>query len=102
MNFLIMPMFFLSGAMFPIHNLPLWMKLMARIDPMAYGVDALKGVLIGANEMGIGQDIVVLAVFCMLAICIAVFCLIKKDRVRLPAGKERGNRSCPGNRLFLF
>ncbi|ADG82793.1 ABC transporter permease [Thermincola potens] len=78
MNFLIMPMFFLSGAMFPIHNLPLWMKLMARIDPMAYGVDALKGVLIGANEMGIGQDIVVLAVFCMLAICIAVFLFNKE------------------------
>lgn len=47
MNFLVMPMFFLSGAMYPLSSLPAWMKYVVDIDPMTYGVDALRHFLIG-------------------------------------------------------
>ncbi|HBT46707.1 MAG TPA: ABC transporter [Peptococcaceae bacterium] len=45
MNFLVMPLFFLSGAMFPLHSAPPWMAFLMRLDPLTYGVDALRGVI---------------------------------------------------------
>ncbi len=44
MNFVLLPMFFLSGAMFPLQNLPGWMKFLTKINPMSYAVDAVRGV----------------------------------------------------------
>lgn len=44
MNFVMMPMFFLSGAMFPLQGLPGWMTFLTRINPLTYGVDALRGI----------------------------------------------------------
>jgi len=45
-NFLLMPMFFLSGAFFPLRGVPLWMEWLARIDPMTYGVDPIRQVVL--------------------------------------------------------
>jgi ABC-2 type transport system permease protein len=42
MNFLMMPMFFLSGAFFPLRGVPLWLAWLSRLDPVTYGVDALR------------------------------------------------------------
>ena len=48
MNFLMMPMFFLSGALFPLSaNLPAWMTVLTRLDPAAYGVDPLRRAVLG-------------------------------------------------------
>lgn len=44
MNFLLLPMFFLSGAFFPLDGVPVWMRLFATLDPVTYGVDALRRV----------------------------------------------------------
>lgn len=43
MNFLLMPMFFLSGAFFPLRGVPLWLSALARLDPVTYGVDSMRG-----------------------------------------------------------
>ena len=48
-NFLMMPIFFLSGALFPLGNLPWWMTGLTRIDPAAYGIDPLRRVILGAS-----------------------------------------------------
>ncbi|MDN5343956.1 MAG: type transport system permease protein [Clostridia bacterium] len=45
MNFLVMPLFFLSGAIFPMTNLPSWMAFFMKIDPLTYGVDALRRII---------------------------------------------------------
>ncbi len=42
MNFIVMPMFFLSGAMYPVKNLPEILKLISKLNPLTYGIDALK------------------------------------------------------------
>lgn len=42
MNFIIMPMFFLSGAMYPVKLLPEILKFVAKLNPLTYGIDALK------------------------------------------------------------
>jgi ABC-2 type transport system permease protein len=49
LNFLMMPIFFLSGALFPLSNLPLWMTVLTRIDPAAYGIDPIRRVILGAS-----------------------------------------------------
>lgn len=46
MNFVMMPMFFLSGAMFELSSAPGWMNALARIDPLTYGVDAMRAVML--------------------------------------------------------
>jgi ABC-2 type transport system permease protein len=46
MNFLMMPMFFLSGALFPLTNLPGWMTVLTRIDPASYGIDPIRRVVL--------------------------------------------------------
>jgi ABC-2 type transport system permease protein len=45
MNFLVMPLYFLSGAMFPLGSAPAWMQPFMRVDPLTYGVDALRNVV---------------------------------------------------------
>lgn len=42
MNFIVMPMFFLSGALYPVNKLPVILKGFSKINPLTYGVDALK------------------------------------------------------------
>ena len=48
-NFFILPLFFLSGALFPLTEAPLWMKAISTVDPLRYGVDGMRGALIGAQ-----------------------------------------------------
>lgn len=61
MNFLVMPLFFLSGALFPLENLPMAIAIIARIDPLSYGVDALRGTLLLSSHIGLGLDLLVLS-----------------------------------------
>ncbi len=47
MQVIVFPMFFLSGAFFPLTNVPVWMKVASRLDPLTYGVDAFRQILLG-------------------------------------------------------
>ncbi len=60
-NFLVMPLFFLSGALFPLDGLPKAIATMVRIDPLSYGIDALRGLLINNSHFGIFFDITVVS-----------------------------------------
>jgi ABC-2 type transport system permease protein len=62
MNFLVMPIFFLSGALYPLNNLPKALSLVTRLDPLAYGVDGLRTTLIGMSHFGLAADLSVLVV----------------------------------------
>lgn len=62
MNFLVMPIFFLSGALFPLNNVPGPMALIAALDPLSYGVDGLRTALIGTTHFGMGTDFLVLSI----------------------------------------
>lgn len=54
---------FLSGVFFPAQNLPSWMKAAFAINPLTYGVDALRHVMTGYSEFGLFYDVIVLTVF---------------------------------------
>jgi ABC-2 type transport system permease protein len=60
MNFLVMPIFFLSGALYPLTNLPKVLALLTRLDPLTYGVDGVRSVLIGVTHFGPTVDLAVL------------------------------------------
>ena len=60
MSFLVMPLFFLSGAFFPLEGVPIWMKSLAYLDPLFYGVDGMRAMLIGAGQMPVWVDFTVL------------------------------------------
>ncbi len=60
MNFLVMPLFFLSGALFPLENLPRALTVVAMIDPLSYGVDGLRGALGTGYQFGFFQDFLLL------------------------------------------
>jgi ABC-2 type transport system permease protein len=62
MNFMVMPIFFLSGALYPLANLPKALALLTRLDPLTYGVDGVRGALIGVTHFGVAFDAAALAV----------------------------------------
>jgi ABC-2 type transport system permease protein len=61
MNFLVMPTFFLSGALFPLTNVPRALGVIASIDPLSYGVDGLRSTLTGVAHFGVATDLAVLS-----------------------------------------
>jgi ABC-2 type transport system permease protein len=67
MNFLVMPLFFLSGALYQLTNLGTVMTWITHADPLAYGIDGLRGVLIGAWQFNFLLD------FGLLAVLAAIF-----------------------------
>jgi len=78
-NFIIMPMFFLSGAMFPIDNLPHWISFFIRLNPLTYGVDLLRRVTLDIKVFSIYIDFLYLSVFALVMLSIGVFEFNKRN-----------------------
>lgn len=77
MNFLIMPLFFLSGSLFPLPALPGPLRIIALIDPLTYGVDGLRGALIGVSHINIYTDFLVLVVLSSILFAIGSYLFSK-------------------------
>lgn len=60
-NFVVFPLAFLSGAFYPLENLPLPLEIVGRLNPLTYGIDALRAVLIGYAAYPLWLDLAVLA-----------------------------------------
>jgi ABC-2 type transport system permease protein len=61
-NFVIQPIFFLSGALYPIDSLPRALRVAVLLNPMSYAVDAVRGLCLGGNHFPIGVDLAVVLV----------------------------------------
>lgn len=81
MNFLMMPLFFLSGAMFPLQRLPGWLTVLTRLNPLSYGVDALRTIVLGpqAQIYPLTVDIGVVAIFGAVCMTTAAWLFNKVD-----------------------
>lgn len=77
MNFLIMPLFFLSGALFPLKGLPIFITIIARINPLSYGVDGLRDSLININHYGLTIDIIILSLITSVLLVIGSYLFSK-------------------------
>lgn len=67
-NFLVMPLFFLSGALFPLSGIPNFLKVIASFDPLTYGVDGLRGILVQNSQINMATNISVLVVITIILI----------------------------------
>ncbi|KYC48847.1 MAG: ABC-2 type transporter [Candidatus Methanofastidiosum methylothiophilum] len=76
-NFIIMPMFLLSGAIFPISNLPSWLSAIVSINPLSYGVDIMRWVMTGVTERGPTVDLMILGLVCIVTTSISVYLFSK-------------------------
>jgi ABC-2 type transport system permease protein len=54
-QFITLPVFFTSGAVFPVSNLPAWMDLLVKVIPATYAVDALRQVALASQGMGLAS-----------------------------------------------
>lgn len=101
MQFLLFPMIFLSGAMFPLVNVPTWLSVVAHLDPLTYAVDPVRRLIIGAQFAGpvpaevasrfgsgvqlfgstlsIGTELAAVAAFALVFLALAVAGFSKKE-----------------------
>jgi len=74
MTFLVMPIFFLSGALFPLKGLPKVLSLVTAVDPLSYGIDGMRAVLLGSAHFGTLTDLVVLAAVGSVLLVVGAYC----------------------------
>ncbi|MDA8059361.1 MAG: ABC transporter permease [Nitrospiraceae bacterium] len=72
MNFIVLPIYFLSGAMFPLNQLPTWLSVLSQMDPLTYGVDLMRGILLGTFYYSVYRDIFIIMFFGLLMLYISV------------------------------
>ena len=73
MHFLIFPLFFLSGALFPLDRFPPVVKVLAYLNPLTYGVDGLRYSLIGASAFSPAVDFVILGASCIALLSLGAY-----------------------------
>jgi len=89
MQLFIFPMFFLSGAFFPLTSVPHWMAVLSRISPLTYGVDAARQIILGSQvDSGVIARLVIhpvyvdalfLVIFSLVTVSISVAAFNRKD-----------------------
>jgi len=62
-TFVVFPLFFLSGALYPLDNAPAWLRALSHFDPVTYAVDAARYAMLGASTFAPALDVIVLAAF---------------------------------------
>jgi len=77
-NFLIMPMFFLSGALFPINNLPNWLRVLTYADPVTYGVEMLRFLMTGFSSIDFVLSFTVISLFTITMLLIGTYLFNKR------------------------
>jgi ABC-2 type transport system permease protein len=72
-SLLVFPMFFFSGALFPLKNLPQYLLILTYLDPVTYAVDGLRGVILGSSQLPIGLNLSILTAFAAVMIGIGTW-----------------------------
>ncbi len=78
-NFLVMPLFFLSGALFPLNGLPKTIQSITYGNPLSYGVDGIRGVLSGQMHFTLRLDFLVLSAFALVVLAIGSYLFSKVE-----------------------
>ena len=77
MNFLVMPLFFFSNALFPVQGLPKTLQFVIHLNPLTYGVDGIRGAFSNVFVFGLGIDFVVLGVLTAILLAIGSYLFSK-------------------------
>jgi ABC-2 type transport system permease protein len=76
MNFIVMPMFFLSGAMYPVKLLPPILRILSKFNPLTYGIDAIKNIIFPFETGRMGADFPLFLDAAVILVASVVFVLI--------------------------
>jgi len=76
-SFLVFPLFFLSGALFPITNLPEWLAPFILVNPVTYAVDGIRGVMMGISRFDLLFDFAIVCLFALVMILIGTYAFKK-------------------------
>jgi ABC-2 type transport system permease protein len=73
-SFVVFPLYFLSGALFPLRNLQTWLSILTTLDPATYAVDALRNSMLGiTGKNSFTIDIIVLLVSVIIIGAVGMF-----------------------------
>jgi ABC-2 type transport system permease protein len=72
-QFIVFPLYFLSGALYPLNVIPSWLRIITEVNPMAYSVDALRWALIGQTKFGILKDLIAIGITLVLSLAFGVW-----------------------------
>jgi ABC-2 type transport system permease protein len=81
MNFIVFPILFLSGAFYPIDNLPLAIRALSYLNPLTYGVDGLRGSLIGVSYLPPILNLTILTGFCIGIVLLGAYLFERSEAV---------------------
>jgi len=79
MNLVMMPLIFLSSAFFPMDYVPGWLRLVMVLDPLTYGVDGIRGCLLGFSYFPLWLDASVILGLCVLMIALGSYSFSKSE-----------------------
>ena len=79
MNFIVFPLFFLSGALYPLANLPLFVRVISYVDPLTFGIDGLRGSLIDVSALPLAVDAGVMAAFSLIMVFLGAYFFEKTE-----------------------
>jgi ABC-2 type transport system permease protein len=74
MNFVVMPLFFFSNALFPVQGLPKPLQFLIHLNPLTYGIDGIRGAFGGGFRFGLGTDFLVLGALTAVLLAIGSYC----------------------------
>jgi ABC-2 type transport system permease protein len=81
MNFIMFPLLFVSGAFYPLENLPTFISWVGYINPLTFGIDGMRGALIGTSSLPLAVDMAFLVVFCAATVLIGAYLFEKSESV---------------------
>ncbi len=76
---IVMPIFFLSGAFFPVEKLPGWLSTVVILNPLTYGVDGLRILMVGTGSFSLWHDLGVLILFDVVVVLFAAYLFGRGD-----------------------
>ena len=86
-----MPLIFLAGVFYPVNNVPVWMEVISKVNPLAYGVDAIRQIFLGSeaasvvgvtifgHTMTVVEDVLVVAAFGFVLLGLAMWSFSRQD-----------------------
>jgi ABC-2 type transport system permease protein len=80
MNFMVMPIYFLSGALFPLVGLPMALSIITKLDPLSYGIDGMRAELLGKSVFAPEVDLLVL---CAVGAVLLVFGAYRFSKIEI-------------------
>ncbi|MFA6431290.1 MAG: ABC transporter permease [Candidatus Margulisiibacteriota bacterium] len=80
-NLVMFPLFFLSGAVSPISTLPTWVRYVAYANPLTYGVDGIRGALVGFSMFPLMLDLLICVLSSIIMVSIAAFFFDRSESV---------------------